>query len=117
VAFIDHGRPDLNQEAFGLKIPENQYLVLGDNHAMSADSRVFGFVPQANLQGVPEFIFWPVGDRIGRPDQKPYPTFVTPRMIVWALAALTALVSYLIYCYRLRRPLQLKNSPLSPLKN
>lgn len=108
IAFTDHGAPDAKTlQAFGLKIPEKQYLALGDNHAMSADSRVFGFVPEANLQGVPEYIVWPIGDRLGRPEQKPYPTFTAPRLIVWAIAAVLGLVSYAIYCYRLRRRIEL----------
>lgn len=99
VAFVDRGIPDLSPEAlksFGLNLPEKGYLVLGDNHAMSGDSRVFGFVPEENLQGVPEFIFWPPGDRIGRPAQEPYPTFVAPRLFIWALVALCGVI-YFIY--------------------
>lgn len=104
IAFVDRGAPDAAKiKAFGLKIPKKQYLALGDNHAMSGDSRIFGFVPEENLQGVPEYIIWPPGDRLGSPLQKPYPTFVTPRLLVWAIAALIGLVSYAIYWYRLRR--------------
>ena len=58
---------------FGVTVPDKEYLVLGDNHAMSSDSRVFGFVPEANLQGAPCWIIWPPGDRLGTPPQKPYP--------------------------------------------
>jgi signal peptidase I len=32
-------------------VPENHYLVLGDNRNNSADSRVIGFVPASELQG------------------------------------------------------------------
>lgn len=74
---------------------------------MSGDSRLFGFVPQENLQGVPEVILWPIGDRMGRPSQKPYPIFVTPRLIVWLLAAISGLIAYLIYRNRLRKPISL----------
>lgn len=108
VAFKDKGAPTAAVfQTFGLKIPANQYLVLGDNHAMSGDSRIFGFVPEQNLQGVPEIILWPIGDRLGYPSQKPYPTFVTPRLIVWCLAAIIGLISYFVYRYRLRKPLNL----------
>lgn len=34
-----------------LKVPEEQYLVLGDNRRNSSDSRVYGFVPRHELKG------------------------------------------------------------------
>lgn len=111
IAFIDHESPlksDTNVfDVFGLHIPDKSYLALGDNHAMSADSRIFGFVPEANLQGAPEIIIWPLGKRLGYPSQRPYPTFVFPRLIVWAVALLIGIISYSIYCSRLRRKVQL----------
>lgn len=111
VAFKDQGAPlqngQLNKEfiqTFGLKIPERNYLVLGDNHAMSSDSRIFGFVPEENLQGVPEVVLWP-DSRF--PNQPSYPTFVFPRWIVWCIMGLISLVWYGIYRYRMRRPIDL----------
>lgn len=106
VAFIDRGPPkDANFiKTFGLKIPENNYLVLGDNHAMSSDSRVFGFVPEQNLQGVPDLVLWP---RLSYPIQKPYSTFVFSRLFIWLLAAVIGSICYSIYRYRLRRPIDL----------
>jgi signal peptidase I len=77
--------------------------VLGDNHAMSADSRVFGFLPQENLQGVPDLIIWPPG-RIGHPNQTPYPLFTLPRLIIWSLAALIGLIWYLIHRHYAKLP-------------
>lgn len=38
--------------SFGpIVVPDNQYLVLGDNRRNSADSRVYGFVPRHELKG------------------------------------------------------------------
>lgn len=76
---------------YGLTIPEKMYMALGDNHAMSADSRVFGFVPQSNLRGSPSFLFWPTGDRWGRLPQPTQPHFTLPNLTVWAVAILSAI--------------------------
>jgi len=104
IAFQDYGPPLKNGEfdkefirTFGITVPEKKYLVLGDNHAMSADSRVFGFVPEANMQGAPSLILWPPGDRLGAPEQKAYPIFVIPRLIIWGIVAIIALIWYLIH--------------------
>lgn len=96
--FRDSGPPSLETiKSFGLTIPDKQYLVLGDNHAMSGDSRIFGFVPEANLQGAPSFIFWPPGERFGIPNQKPYPIFVLPRLIVWGIVLVIAAIWFVIH--------------------
>lgn len=113
VAFQDYGPPlksdgSLDKEfieTFGLKIPEKNYLMLGDNHAMSQDSRYFGPIPQSNLQGAPSLIIWPPGDRWGTPDQKPYPLFVFPRMVVWGIAALLGLIWYILHLRSLKKPI------------
>lgn len=84
---------------FGVKVPEKKYLLLGDNHAMSADSRVFGFIPEENLQGAPSLILWPPGQRWGIPEQKPYPLFSASRILVWSLAA----AAFSIWSFRQRR--------------
>jgi signal peptidase I len=94
--FVDRGAPlkedglldSASVRHYGIQVPDSQYLVLGDNHAMSADSREFGFVPESNLRGAPDFIFWPPGERFGPPNQPCYPFVNIPRLIVWGLAAL-----------------------------
>lgn len=113
IGFKDYGAPlkkdgSLDKDfmsTFGLKIPARHYLTLGDNHSMSADSRFFGFVPEANLQGAPDLIIWPPGDRWGCPAQKPYPWINLPRAIVWGILALIAICWYGIYRYRIKRPM------------
>jgi signal peptidase I len=87
----------------GIRVPPQRYLVLGDNHAMSADSRDFGFVPESNLRGGPEWIFWPPGPRWGAPAQAPYPFMNLPRAIVWLIAAIAIGTS----CYFWRRKNQI----------
>ena len=111
VAFHDYGPPLLADgtldksfiSTFGYKVPEGHYLMLGDNHAMSQDSRYFGPVPQANLQGAPSLILWPPGDRWGIPNQKPYPLFTLPRLIIWGIAGIIFIIWFLIHRRNLKR--------------
>lgn len=44
-----------------LKVPDDSYFVLGDNRAVSSDSRDWGFVPKANIIGRAAFVYWPLG--------------------------------------------------------
>ncbi|VHO03467.1 Signal peptidase I T [Candidatus Rhabdochlamydia sp. T3358] len=94
--FMDYGPPLLKNgvldvefiKKYGLTIPLKMYLVLGDNHAMSSDSRDFGFVPEDNLKGSPSWIFWPPGSRWGRPNQPLYPWLNLPNLIVYSCGAI-----------------------------
>lgn len=90
-AFLDSGSPDkepLNIEFFknfGFEVPEKTYLLLGDNPAMSVDSRYFGPVPQENIQGTPVVLFWPFGPRWGFPVQPPIP--LSPYSVTFGVIA------------------------------
>ncbi|ELS01362.1 signal peptidase I [Xenococcus sp. PCC 7305] len=70
----DPGYQPRPQKPYGpTKVPEDQYLVLGDNRNNSLDSRSWGFVPQKNLIGRATVRFWPL-QRLGTLDEKPlYP--------------------------------------------
>jgi len=112
IAFKDYGPPfkDGKVDAdfirtFGITVPPKQYLGLGDNHAMSSDSRVFGFIPQANIQGAPWLIVWPTGDRWGAPPQKPYPFVNLPGSIIWGLALAILGTWYWLYRRGLKKPI------------
>jgi len=94
IAFKDYGPPikdgavDVDFiRSFGITVPDDHYVVLGDNHAMSLDSRFFGFVPEGNLEGTPSVIMWPPG-REGIPTQVSMPWITIPRIIVWSIVAI-----------------------------
>jgi signal peptidase I len=113
--FVDAGPPLLSNgqlnttliKEFGLTIPPKMYLALGDNYANSSDSRDFGFVPQENIRGAPDWIFWPPGNRWGAPNQPDYPLFNLPRTIIWLLAALCIGIWWIIHQKQNRLPLKL----------
>ncbi len=91
--FVDSGPPSRETIIrYGLKVPEESCLVLGDNHAMSGDSRLFGFVPEENLRGAPSFVVWPYGERWGRPNQPPYPWLTLPNIVMWSLLLLALII-------------------------
>jgi len=94
---------------YGLTIPDKMYLALGDNHAMSADSRAFGFVPQENLRGGPSFLFWPPGGRWGRAPQPLQPHVTIPNTAVWGIALLIGAGSSLYVRRKILKPLNFKD--------
>ena len=42
------------------KIPENEYLVLGDNRNNSTDSRIIGLISKSQIVGKTNIVFWPI---------------------------------------------------------
>ncbi len=87
-------------KAYGFHIPEGHYLLLGDNHAMSNDSRFFGPVPEQNLQGSPILTFWPPGPRWGAPVQPAIHFLRLPHLITLASVIV---ISGLCYWILIRR--------------
>lgn len=103
VPFIDRGPPlkdgrlDVDTiRTFGYTLGDKEYLALGDNYAMSADSRTFGPVPQENLEGSPLFILWPPQERFGSPNQVPYESFSPPTVIMWTVFGVLV-AAFLLY--------------------
>lgn len=54
-----YNRGEFGQEGRKIKIPEDDFFVLGDNSASSQDSRYWGFVPRKNILGEALVIYWP----------------------------------------------------------
>ena len=54
------------------RVPPNHAFVLGDNRLCSEDSRTWGAIPIAQIEGVARFRFWPM-ERFGFVDKPIYP--------------------------------------------
>lgn len=49
------------RDNFGpIKVPEDQYLMLGDNRDRSADSRYWGLLPHKMIEGRAWVVYWPM---------------------------------------------------------
>jgi signal peptidase I len=57
----NQGNPFSSKKITNLKVPDGDYFVLGDNRAVSSDSRDWGFVPKQNIIGRAAFVYWPLG--------------------------------------------------------
>ncbi len=63
-AYIDpnnQGIPPGAHDVTDLVVPPGDYFVLGDNRAVSSDSRIWGFVPRQNIIGRATVVYWPLG--------------------------------------------------------
>jgi len=54
-----YNRGSYGQSQDAVLVPEGEVFVLGDNSSSSHDSRYWGFVPEENIIGRAEVIYWP----------------------------------------------------------
>jgi signal peptidase I len=55
------------ERAHGVELGPDEYLVVGDNAALSTDGRTFGPVRRDAILGVVRFRYWPRPGRVGMP--------------------------------------------------
>lgn len=61
VAMQNQGIPPGARTITNLVVPSHDYFVLGDNRAVSSDSRIWGFLPARNIIGRAAVVYWPLG--------------------------------------------------------
>lgn len=62
--YVEHGQELAGLPLHRMTIPSGYYLLLGDNRALSDDSRGWGLEPRGEIIGVARVRYWPVS-RIG----------------------------------------------------
>lgn len=114
--FVDPGPPTAEMiQKYGLKVPKDHALMLGDNHANSGDSRMFGFVPYKNIRGYAEAAFWPPRS-VGRIAQTPIDPTTPTRLIVWSVALISIGGFCALRRYRVNRQYQALKELISNVK-
>lgn len=61
IAAQNQGTPPGTRTITNQVVPPSDYFVLGDNRAVSSDSRIWGFVPRQNIIGRAALVYWPLG--------------------------------------------------------